>query len=410
MNRRQFLKNSAKAIAALGMSGTVFEIMAEALGAVPAAAASPAGKRSLVVVQLTGGNDGINTVVPYGIGAYYDYRPTISYKQSEVLPINQTIGFQSAMSGFKKMYDEGNLAIIQGVGYPEPDRSHFRAQEIWQTAAPETFERTGWLGRYLDMANEKSDPLAALSVGQTSSIFYSALHDVPLVEDVRNFRFVMNLKEQEEAKRAALIDNMYRRADANLSGVSEHGLAAIDASKALTSIVKYKEPSELFPSKNAISQRLSFIADCIESSLNTKVYYTEYGSFDEHEGERNTHANLLRTLDQNIYAFYEELKRRNLLDKVTVLFYSEFGRRIKENGSAGTDHGTAGPVFVLGGQVKGGVYGEHPNFGLLDVYGDFMHVIDFRSVYATLLEEWLGVPSKEILLGKSYEKLGLFNA
>jgi uncharacterized protein (DUF1501 family) len=405
MNRREFLKLSAKGIVALGLSETVLELLAESLGQAAIVNASAIGKRSLVVVQLTGGNDGINTIVPYGNGAYYDFRPTVSYKQSEILPINEMIGFQSSLDGFRNIYNEGKLAIIQGVGYPDPNRSHFRAQEIWQTAAPGSFEKTGWLGRYLDLVNGQGDPLAALAVGSPSSVFYSAKNEVALINDVRSFRITMNLKKEEESKRDMLIENMYRNSSALLTTISQHGISAIKASKKLTQTVQYKEASSLFPSKSGFSQKLSFIADCIQSKLDTKVYFTDYSGFDEHEGERSTHANLLRTLDKNIYAFYQDLKLRGILDQTIVLFYSEFGRRIKENGSGGTDHGTAAPVFIMGGNVKGGVYGENPNFNNLDVYGDFLHEIDFRSVYATLLDQWLGVPSKDILFGKSYENL-----
>jgi uncharacterized protein (DUF1501 family) len=182
-------------------------------------------------------------------------------------------------------------------------------------------------------------------------------------------------------------------------------MAALKASNEVNAVLRYESPQSLYPEGNEFAQRLSFIAQCISSPLGTKAYFIETGGYDEHENEKNNHIEVLTTLDQGVYAFYQDLKQKGLLDRVVVLIYSEFGRRIKENASGGTDHGSAGPVFVFGGKVKGGLYGDYPNFNKIDDIGDFQHAVDFRSIYASILEKWMKMPAKDVLLGQSYELL-----
>lgn len=398
MNRREFLGLSIKTMAAFGLTPLLLNSFAEQY---VQAEAVPSKDPVLVVIQLTGGNDGLNTIVPYGIGAYYDNRPTIGYKQNEVLPIDNKIGFQKSLTGLSKIYADNKLAIIQNVGYADSSRSHFEAQEIWQTASPTRIESTGWVGRYADIANTNKDPLFALVVGATTKALDANNLRYPRIDDPRAFKYVMHAAANEVALRNAVIEKMYTKFD--------KGLSALNASSRLTSLSKFQNTSSLYPSKYGFSQKLSFIAQCIGSALPTKTYVTELeGGFDEHESERYSHANVLSTLDQNIYAFYQDLKQQNLLDRVTVVIYSEFGRRVRENASGGTDHGTANPVLLFGGKVKGGLYGDLPNFNNLDAYGDFKYGIDFRSVFGTLSESWMGVPAKNIMFGKTYETLPIF--
>jgi uncharacterized protein (DUF1501 family) len=304
------------------------------------------------------------------------------------------------------MYDEGKLGIIEGVGYPNPDRSHFRASEIWQTANPEKIDQTGWLGRYLDVANEQKYPLLGLSIGSTSKIFLAKNNYVPTINDIRRFKFVMDVGEDEEQRRNYYFDKMYRNMkDDNMIKVAKKGMAALKASNEVNSVLRYETPQSLYPEGNEFAQQLSFIAQCVSSPLGTKAYFIETGGYDEHENEKSNHMQVLTTLDQAVYAFYQDLKQKGLLDRVVVLIYSEFGRRIKENASGGTDHGSAGPVFVFGGKVKGGLYGDYPNFNKIDDVGDFQHAVDFRSIYASILEKWMKVPAKDVLLGQSFELL-----
>jgi uncharacterized protein (DUF1501 family) len=304
------------------------------------------------------------------------------------------------------MYDEGKLGIIEGVGYPNPDRSHFRASEIWQTANPEKIDQTGWLGRYLDVANEQKYPLLGLSIGSTSKIFLAKNNYVPTINDIRRFKFVMDVGEDEEQRRNYYFDKMYRNMkDDNMIKIAKKGMAALKASNEVNAVLRYETPQSLYPEGNEFAQQLSFIAQCVSSPLGTKAYFIETGGYDEHENEKSNHMQVLTTLDQAVYAFYQDLKQKGLLDRVVVLIYSEFGRRIKENASGGTDHGSAGPVFVFGGKVKGGLYGDYPNFNKIDDVGDFQHAVDFRSIYASILEKWMKIPAKDVLLGQSFELL-----
>lgn len=398
MSRREFLGLSLKTLTAFGLTPLLFNSFAEQF--VKGDSVAPTDP-VLVVIQLTGGNDGLNTIIPYGIGAYYDARPTIGYKQNEVIPINNTLAFQKSLKGLSSIYGDGKLAIIQNVGYPDSSRSHFEAQEIWQTSSPNRIETTGWVGRYTDLANEKKDPLFALTVGATTKSLDAKNLQYPRIDDPRAFKFVMHAKADEIARRDRAISAMYKNFD--------RGLSALTASDRLVKTSKYQDPTSLYPSKYGFSQRLSFIAQCISSGLPTKAYVTELeGGFDEHESERNSHARVLSTFDENLYAFYQDLRQRNVLDRVVIVVYSEFGRRVHENASGGTDHGTANSVFVIGGKVKGGLYGDLPNFHNLDAYGDFKYGIDFRSVFGTLAESWMGVPSKSIMFGKTYETLPIF--
>jgi uncharacterized protein (DUF1501 family) len=173
----------------------------------------------------------------------------------------------------------------------------------------------------------------------------------------------------------------------------------------VNAVLRYEAPQSLYPEGNEFAQQLSFIAQCVSSTLGTKAYFIETGGYDEHENEKSNHMEVLTTLDQGVYAFYQDLKQKGLLDRVVVLIYSEFGRRIKENASGGTDHGSAGPVFVFGGKVNGGLYGDYPNFNKIDDVGDFQHAVDFRSIYASILEKWMKIPAKDVLLGQSFELL-----
>ena len=410
MDRREFLKKTGQLGVSLGLTGILLEKFMQDFSKPAVLSAASVQKPVIVAVQLTGGMDGINTLVPYGIGEYYDARPTIGYKQSEILPINANLGFHNSMPGFKKMFDENHMAIIQNVGYPDSSRSHFEAQEIWQTASPLSVSDTGWLGRYVDIANESKDPLFGLSVGIQSKILDARTIQLPRVDDVRTFKFNTGQNAAEEAKRNTHLRNMFKNTSSEaFETISTKGLAALNSSLNLNQTVGYKTPeTPLYPLTSGFSLNLSFIAQCIASSLPTQVYYTDFTGFDEHEALRNTHASVMKVVDQNLYGFYQDLKSKGILDRVVILVYTEFGRRIKENASGGTDHGTANPVFVIGGNVKGGLYGDLPNFNNLDVYGDFKHSIDFRQIYSTLMDNWMGASSQEILFRKQYENLTIF--
>ncbi|ARU61938.1 hypothetical protein CBW65_13540 [Tumebacillus avium] len=413
MNRREFLKKGGAALLLLSLAGPVgwyqWEQM-QADEAVPALSPPTARDNFLVVVQLSGGNDGLNTVVPYGYGTYYDNRPTLALKQREVLLLNNTLGLHPSLKGLKKLYDKGRLAIINGVGYPQPSRSHFRSLEIWQTAAPErTDMTTGWLGRYLDLSQPTANnPLAAVTVGAPSKIFAAAKHEVPAIENVEAFQLMLTrFREQERDLRQQALRGMYQATDTTtLRLVQAKGASALTASDRVQTKLSQQHDSPLYADKSPLAQNLQLIGQFIGAGVGSKAYFTQHGGFDDHAQEKGQHARLLLEVDAALSAFYQDLEQRGLADKVTVVVYSEFGRRLKENASAGTDHGTAAPVLVLGGRVKGGLYGEMPSLTKLED-GNLRYTVDFRSVYATLLEGSLGAPSQDIL-GASFEKLPLF--
>ncbi|WP_018132230.1 DUF1501 domain-containing protein [Effusibacillus pohliae] len=400
MTRREFLKKSGLTLLVLGMSGSLGywgwrHVFGEA----------DTGNNILVVVQLSGGNDGLNTVIPYGIGTYYDKRPTLGIAQKEVLPLHNQIGLHPSLTGLKDLYGRGKLAIIQGVGYPNPNRSHFRSMEIWQTAVPDkTNVTTGWLGRYLDVTQRQTvNPLLGLSVGSPSKIFLAQKSDVPAIDNVAQFRFLVKGAAAERERRLDVLRKMYSGGDGMLRMVGEKGITALQASEKVQATVKPSSATDAYPKKSKFAENLRLIADLIGAGLGTKTYFTQLGGFDDHSREKEQHAALLKELDSCLHAFYQDLEKRGAVDRVAVLVYSEFGRRVQENASGGTDHGTAGPVFVLGGKVKGGLYGEMPSLASLD-NGDLKYTVDFRSVYATLLDRWLNAPSQEIL-GGTFETL-----
>ncbi|TCP55371.1 uncharacterized protein (DUF1501 family) [Tumebacillus sp. BK434] len=413
MDRREFLKKSGTALLLLAMAGPAGWYSWEQLqrDEVPALSPPAARDQFLVVVQLTGGNDGLNTVVPYGYGTYYDNRATLALKQREVLALNTTLGLHPSLKGLKKLYDRGRLAVINGVGYPKPSRSHFRSLEIWQTAAPERTDlTTGWLGRYLDLSQPAaSHPLAAVTVGAPSKIFAAAKHEVPAIESVEAFQLMLTrFQEQERDLRLQALRGMYKAGDtlSPLRLVQAKGATAITASDRVQTRLSLPHDSGLYMDKSPLAENLQLIARFIGAGIGSKAYFTQLGGFDDHAQEKGQHARLLQEVDAALSAFYQDLEQRRLAEKVTVVVYSEFGRRLRENASAGTDHGTAAPVFVLGGRVKGGLYGEMPSLTRLED-DNLRYTVDFRSVYATLLEGVLGAPSQDIL-GAPFEKLPIF--
>ncbi|MBA4077593.1 MAG: transcriptional initiation protein Tat [Cyanobacteria bacterium PR.023] len=414
ISRRDFLAG----MAALGILGQQ-QLEAFASQIDPLAGA----ERSILVIQLNGGNDGINTIIPYGNGAYYDARPKIAIKQADVLHIDDKVGFHPSLTAFQEFYKQGKLAVIQGVGYPEPNRSHFRSIEIWQTAQPEIIGDTGWLGRYLDHLSISQSPgkvvkasiepdkekIAMLAVNVDPLLPKSLLARkvaVPSVSDVQAFRFKVDpLYQADRALQLEAFNDIYQNFDDNRPVVKKlrtSGLAANRASERLLDLVKGHKTTVKYPD-GKLGSSLKFIAQMVSGGIGAKVYTLGYDGFDTHAGELRTQTNLLAGLGKSLSAFQEDLKQHGCDDKVMVLVFSEFGRRVAENGGGGTDHGTAGPCLVLGGGVKGGLYGQYPSLNELD-HGDLKFNVDFRTVYATILDRWLGADSREVL-GKNFDNL-----
>ncbi len=405
VSRRDFLAG----LAALGLLGR-YQLDGVAANIDPAVAAKLSG-RSILVIQLNGGNDGINSIIPYGNGAYYDARPKIAIKQTDVLPINSDVGFHPALGEFAQFYKDQQLAVIQGVGYPEPNRSHFRSIEIWQTAQPDIIGDTGWLGRYLDHLSLSAPPANAsmLAVNVDPLLPKSLLArkiTVPSVSDVQAFRFKVDpLYKADRALQLQAFGDIYNDFEDRrpiVSKLRKSGIEANRASEKLFDLVKDHKTTAKYPD-GKLGSSLKFIAQMVSGGIGAKVYTLGYDGFDTHAGELRTQTNLLNGLGKSLRAFHEDLKQNGCDDKVLVLIFSEFGRRVAENDGGGTDHGTAAPCLVLGTGVKGGLYGEYPSLTNLD-HGDLKHTVDFRTVYATIVDRWLGADSREVL-GKNFENL-----
>ena len=333
------------------------------------------GEQCLVFVQLNGGNDGLNTFIPFDDPLYYDLRPKIALSKEEVISKTKGMGFHPALKGFAQMQQNGDLSVIQNVGYPEPNRSHFRSQEIWQTASDsDKYINEGWLGRYLDLQCTTHTPTAGINIDTIDNL--SLKGDSPnsiTVKDPNRFK-IKNVKEETGVlSENSSLDFVRKVANSVLEGSEE-------IQKALT-----KSTTESSYPKTALGKNLEWIARLVKGNLNSKVYYTSQGGYDTHDNQLVIQKNKFTELDGAIYSFYQDLKQANLLQNVTIVVFSEFGRRVKDNGN-GTDHGTAAPMFIIGGQNQGKVMGNNPNLADL-TQGDLKYQIDFRSVYASLLKE-----------------------
>ena len=347
------------------------------------------GEQCLVFVQLNGGNDGLNTFIPFDDPLYYDLRPKIALSKEEVISKTKGMGFHSALKGFAQMQQNGDLSVIQNVGYPEPNRSHFRSQEIWQTASDsDKYINEGWLGRYLDLQCTTHIPTAGINIDTIDNL--SLKGDSPnsiTVKDPNRFK-IKNVKEETGVlSENSSLDFVRKVANSVLEGSEE-------IQKALT-----KSTTESSYPKTALGKNLEWIARLVKGNLNSKVYYTSQGGYDTHDNQLVIQKNKFTELDGAIYSFYQDLKQANLLQNVTIVVFSEFGRRVKDNGN-GTDHGTAAPMFIIGGQNQGKVMGNNPNLADL-TQGDLKYQIDFRSVYASLLKEKMQF---------DYTKIGIKNS
>ena len=380
-------------------------VIARALAQSPLPGLPGGTGRCLVLVNLNGGNDGLNCVVPHGNAQYYQLRPSIAIPASDVLAIDATLGLNPKMRSFKAMYDKGLVAIVQGVGYPNADHSHFRSSEIWQTAAPDRYEHTGWLGRYLDEADlPEKDLFKAVAVSQVlPEVLVANRTDVPTISNVAQYGLIAD--RDPMARQAFSQDSRDRRLPFD-SPYLQHVMQIEDhaqrSSEELPKLISGYKPQAQYP-PTPIGRSLALAAQIIGSDLGTKVLYVSHGSFDTHVSQTATQNNLLEQFSNAMAAFYEDLAAHGNDRRVLTLTFSEFGRRIAENAARGTDHGEASPLFLIGGGVKGGVYGTAPDLTATNM-GNLRYTTDFRSVYATVLERWLGRPSSAVLSG-SFEKL-----
>lgn len=376
--------------------------------------------RVLVVIQLSGGNDGLNTVVPFGDGNYYKARPGIGIKEDRVLKLgkNTEVGLHPSLSGLADLYNDGQLTLIQGVGYPNPNRSHFKSMDIWHTADTSA-SGDGWLGRYFDaeccgfgkgesgkVEKPKGDPnpQIGIAVGREAPLAMKGRVVIPIsFESAELFRWTGRDVD-------ASLGDAYQRLssagmqetmdpDSNAGFLTRTALDAQVSSATIRRAVATK-PRVQYPD-GELSRQLQMVASMIAAGLKTRVYYVSLGGFDTHSGqggENGRHANLLRFFGSALKAFYQDLKAQGNDQRVLTMSFSEFGRRVGQNASQGTDHGTAAPMFLAGPMVKAGIHNEHPSLKDLD-QGDLKYGIDFRTVYAAVLDSWLKTDSRKVLDG-----------
>jgi uncharacterized protein (DUF1501 family) len=368
----------------------------------------------LVVLQLSGGNDALNTIIPYGDPLYFDNRPNVRIPQDQVLPINDYLGFNPTMAPLKRLYDEGKVAIIQGIGYPNPNRSHFRSMDIWHTCEPDKVGTEGWLGRAIkDLDPRAENVLTGVNFGRGLPRAL-AMPAVPVasVGNLETYGVLTTIEAEEQRTEALdLFARMYSPAIGQgevVEYLSQTGMDALKGADILsTAPAKYSSSVEYGGS--SVAQYMKNIAQVHCADLGCRILYTTapYNSFDTHAAQMVAHAKLWTDVSQTVSDFYDDLKEHSASDNVTLVLFTEFGRRVHDNGS-GTDHGSGGIAFVVGDGVKGGLHGEYPSLAsekLLD--GDLHFNNDFRGLYATLLEDWLGLDSHPIV-GGSFEKLSIF--
>jgi uncharacterized protein (DUF1501 family) len=365
----------------------------------------------LVILQLSGGNDALNTVIPYSDPLYRDNRPKVGIPEDQVLPINDAIGFHPAMGPIKKLYDEGKVAIIQGIGYPKPSRSHFRSMDIWHTCEPEKVGNEGWVGRAIrDLDPKKENVLTGVNFGRGLPRAM-AVAGVPVasVGNLETYGVLTGIEAEDQ--RVMALETFSRTYEPMLgkgpvlSYFAQTGLDALKGADILsTALDNYS--STVKYGNDDVAQYMKNIVQTNLANLGTRILYTTapYNSFDTHAGELANHTRLWTQTSQAIAAFYDDLKEHNATDNVVLFVFTEFGRRVHDNGS-GTDHGAGGHAFVIGDAVKGGLYGEYPSLeaGKL-MEGDLHFNNDFRGTYATLLERWMGLDSKPIV-GGTFEQL-----
>jgi uncharacterized protein (DUF1501 family) len=363
--------------------------------------------RILVVVELSGGNDGLNTVVPFGDAAYYRARPKLAIPEHDVLKAADGFGFHPSMVGFERLYKDGQLAVVHGCGYDHPSLSHFSSMGYWHTGIPNGGEPLGWLGRLADETYPGDARNVIVNIGTSQSLAVRGRRHSPLVfDDPVRFR-----REGTDEEKHVLAGMSRAQSTANptlefLASTAQNATESADFVRQASA--GYRTPVD-YGTGGGLGANLQRVAALIAAGMPTRLYYVTYqgNSFDTHVQQADLHSRLLMYTADALRGFLDDVKRLGRADEVAVVMFTEFGRRVEENGSLGTDHGTATPMFIAGHRVKGGLYGRHPSLTDLDD-GNMKMTTDFRRVYATMIEEWLGVPDTAAILKGRFEPLGTF--
>ncbi len=411
ITRRDFLGSSLLPVAAGLAVPAVFS-----KGVYAAAADGAQNDRVLVILQLGGGNDGLNTLVPYSDGQYYTARPQIGIKPDAALRLNERVGLNPNLKGIKALWDAGKVAIVEGVGYPNPSYSHFQSIRIWEFADPAMANVEGWLGEYLAKNfDPQGHPLGGCALGQASvpAELRGPTSSVTVIQSAQGFTIqggtgraetAQALYAQAPAPYGVLFDTAMTTATAAIEALTRAQSRYHPSHPAESAIprgtpaaVVYDQKQKLvYAAKNDLAQSLELASELITTDAGVKVVHVTLGGFDTHTIEERRHDDLLAAVDAAVSAFFQDLNARGHADRVVMMTWSEFGRRLAENASLGTDHGAAAPMFVIGNPVHGGFYGEPPSLGNLD-NGNLRYTTDFRSVYRTILEDYLGADASAVL-------------
>ncbi|WP_282135019.1 DUF1501 domain-containing protein [Seonamhaeicola maritimus] len=393
MDRRKFLKQSS-----LGSSLFFVPSFVKAFENV---VSSNLGYKRLVIIQLSGGNDGLNTIVPYQNDLYYKERPKLNVAKRDVLKLTDEVGLHPSLAPLNRLYDKGLLTIINNVGYPNPNRSHFRSMDIWQTAVDSNeYSQSGWIGRYLDHYGDA--PYSAIQIDESLSLAMKGeTKNAIATQDAKS---LFNLSRDPYFKNLQNHKNDTHLSEHNLGYLYKSMIEAHSSAKYIYETSKTVSTKKEYPN-NKFGKQLKTTAQFINSHLDTKVYYASLNGFDTHSNQLPTQKRLLSQYAEGVETFVQDLKLGGTFDDTLILTFSEFGRRVKQNASSGTDHGTANNLFIIGNQLrKPGLYNKMANLEDLDGNGDLKFEIDFRTIYATVLNKWLDVNDKKIL-NKSFEKL-----
>ncbi len=421
-SRRDFIKTSAL----LGFGATVPTFLGRTAFAAPQSGKPGAKDTILVVVQLTGGNDGLNTVVPFADAEYTKLRPTIGVKKDEVKKLTNSLGLHPAMGEFAKLYEDKALCVVQGVGYPNPDQSHFRSMDIWHAASTDKALTEGWIGKAFKQKAVPGFHLADSAKEVAPLALTGAPARVPSITSLEDFQLKTTAADAaDKAKQKKLIEEVASRERERpedskppvahapgspdlLDFVRRTAVTTYASTDKLAALGKTYTPKATYPN-TPLGSRLKLAAQLIDGGVGARLFYVSLDGFDTHAGQggaTGAHATLLQTVSDAVAAFYRDVAARGHGERVCVMTFSEFGRRAKENGSQGTDHGSGAPMFLVGGRVNAGIVGDHPSLTKLED-GNLKHATDFRTVYAAVLNEWLGVDAAAVL-GKGFAPARVF--
>lgn len=401
LTRREFIRRAGGGLGFLAFSGVAPSFLAQS-----AMAQAPKAERDrsiLVIIQLAGGNDGLNTVIPFTDDRYYNLRPTLGLKD-DIWKLNEHLALHPACEALYKLYDSGNLSIIQNVGYPNPNRSHFRSTEIWETGTDgDTYNNDGWLGRYFDntcsgTANEEEDP-CGIHIGDIMPQSYLSQQSHSLFGMKSRGSFNRGDDPADKAYEMLLAAD---HIEGNASYLQHTMMNTLVTERRVEDYIAKYKPSTRYPG-SSLGQSLQRIAALIHAKMETRVYFVSQGGYDTHANQLTNHARRLGELSEAMAAFQRDLTNNKKDDQVLTMTFSEFGRRPAENGSSGTDHGTAAPLFVMGGPAQGGLIGDPPDLNVT-AKQDLTYSTDFRGIYATLLDEWFQTDSESIL-GERFDKV-----